>query len=102
MKEAIGYLTDDGTFYENKEDAIYHDARNTLAFTLAQRRIDPDAIIPIIEEFPQTFIDFAQATINKHHPNGEPQPLSTQPQQAERDPSMPHIRLRPQSETIPD
>jgi hypothetical protein len=69
MKEAIGYLADDGTFFENADEATQHDAVVTIDRWCESHKIDPNKVMLIIKSLSsaiRTYID-ASETIQARH-----------------------------------
>lgn len=100
MKPATGYLTDDGTFFETEAEAKQYETREELSAALTSEGINPQAILPFIDANLSTFNAYICARLD--HPDAKSQPLPAQPQPPDSNLSMPHIRLRSQSETVSD
>lgn len=64
MKEAIGYLADDGTFFENADEAIQHDAVVAIDQWCESHKIDPNKVMTIIKALStpiRTYINASEA-----------------------------------------
>jgi len=48
MKETKGYITDDGTFFETKEEALLHEAESVLRGALSSQTQDVDILLNYI------------------------------------------------------
>jgi hypothetical protein len=44
MREAVGYLADDGTFYENEPEARRHDHAASITFWCDSHKIKADSV----------------------------------------------------------
>lgn len=49
MKPAQGFLTDDGSFFDNAYDAAFYDALHALTFSATVNGIDPEKLIRAID-----------------------------------------------------
>lgn len=49
MKSVKGYLTDDGTFFDNATDAEFYDALQALSLTAKSQNINPERLITAID-----------------------------------------------------
>ena len=67
MKQVVGYMTDDGVFFENMEDALLLEARVKLEVALETSLFDKSlhqTFIQMIITYPDEVIELAKAYAN--------------------------------------